>query len=201
MTRRWNHNIHYFPVLIQSVPPRCRRALDVGCGEGTLARKLGQSIPEVWAIDVNEEIIETARWDEPASAIEYLVGDFLTFPFTPESFDFVACVAALHHMDVEAALSRMTQLLRPGGTLAILGLARSDYPGELHRDLAATVWHRAHLLVKNHWESPAPTVWPPPHTYREIRSFAQRTLPGARFRRHLLWRYSIIWTKAVAEAA
>lgn len=28
---RWNHNIRYHRVILDSVPPDCRRALDIGC--------------------------------------------------------------------------------------------------------------------------------------------------------------------------
>ena len=38
-------------------------------------------------------------------------------------------------------------------------------------------------------------VWPPPLTYRDMRQLADRVLPGARYRRHLYWRYSLVWTK------
>jgi hypothetical protein len=38
-------------------------------------------------------------------------------------------------------------------------------------------------------------VWPPPETYGGMRALARELLPGARFRRHLLWRYSLIWRK------
>jgi ubiquinone/menaquinone biosynthesis C-methylase UbiE len=155
---RWNHNIHYHVVLLSAVPERCERALDIGCGEGTLARALRRSIGQVWAIDVDEDSIKSARRQDSQSEIEYLVGDFLTFPFAPASLDVVVCVAALHHMDAEAALRRMVELLRPAGTLAILGLARSRYPADLPRDLAATIVNRAYRLAKDRWESPAPTV-------------------------------------------
>jgi SAM-dependent methyltransferase len=177
------------------LPAGCERALDVGCGEGILARKLRRHVPHVFAIDIDETSIALARQQDPAAEIDYLLGDFLTFPFRRDSFDFIVSVAALHHMDAAAALQRMRELLRPGGTLAVLGLPRSRYPLDLPRDAVATIGTRAHRLVKRHWESPAPTLWPPPHTLREIGALAEPLLPGARMRRHLLWRYSLIWTK------
>jgi 2-polyprenyl-3-methyl-5-hydroxy-6-metoxy-1,4-benzoquinol methylase len=198
MGERWNHNIHYHSVLLDAMPAGCGRALDVGCGEGTLARKLRRSGAHVSAIDADAASIELARAQGPAAGIEYVHGDFLTFPFAAASFDFVVCVAALHHMDVTRALHRMAGLLRSGGVLAILGLARSRYPVDLPREAAAAVADSAHRLVKAKWESPSPTIWPPAHTYREIRHVAERALPRARFRRHLLWRYSIVWTRPSA---
>jgi 2-polyprenyl-3-methyl-5-hydroxy-6-metoxy-1,4-benzoquinol methylase len=187
---RWNHNIHYHPVLLEAMPERCERVLDVGCGEGVLARKLRALGCEVTAIDVDERSVRLAR--ELGSGIDYVVGDFMAYPFAPASFDFVVCVAALHHMDEAAALRRMRDLVRPGGSLAVLGLARSRYPADAPRDAAAAAVTRVHKLARTHWESPAPTIWPPPRTYSEVRAIAARELPGAHFRRHLLWRYSII---------
>jgi 2-polyprenyl-3-methyl-5-hydroxy-6-metoxy-1,4-benzoquinol methylase len=196
--RRWNHNIHYHRVLLEAVPEGCMSALDVGCGEGVLARRLRRSVMRVSAIDVDRDSIAVARQRDVASEIDYRLGDFLTAPFEPESFDFVVCVAALHHMDPAAALQRMRELLRPGGTLAVLGLARRRYPADLPRDVVATIVSRAYRATRGRWESTAPTVWPPPHTYSEIQRLAERTLPGMRFRRYLLWRYSITWTKMTA---
>jgi SAM-dependent methyltransferase len=194
----WNHNLHYHPVLLAAVPQRCERALDVGCGEGVFARKLLPSVATVTAIDRDQDVIETARRLEAGSEIDYLVGDFMTFPLEPESFELVVCVAALHHMDEEAALRRMADLLRPGGTLAVLGLARSRYPRDLGRDLLATGANWIHRLARGYWESPAATVWPPPHTFLGVRAITERVLPGAHFRRYLLWRYSIVWGKPSA---
>lgn len=195
---KWNHNIRYHPLLLAAAPAGAQRALDVGCGEGTLARKLWRSIRHVSAIDVEEHSVALARAHAGASEIDYLVGDFLRHPFAPASFDFIVCVAALHHMDPGAALGRMAELLRPGGTLAVLGLARSSYPADLPRDLAAVIAGQLHRLSQGWWNSPAPTIWPPAHTYGEVRVLAAASLAGARFHRHLLWRYSLVWSKPSA---
>ena len=32
-------------------------------------------------------------------------------------------------------------------------------------------------------------------TIEEVHSICERILPGARIRKHLLWRYSIVWNK------
>jgi len=179
-------------VLLAAVPAGCERALDVGCGEGDLARELRRHAAHVSAIDVDARSLELAG--AQGGGVEYLLGDFASFPLQPASFDFVVCVGALHHMDAASALARMRALLRPGGALAVLGLARSRYPADLPRDALAAVVSRALRLRRGWWESPAPQVWPPPHTYAQMRRIAQAELPGARLRRHLLWRYSIVWT-------
>jgi 2-polyprenyl-3-methyl-5-hydroxy-6-metoxy-1,4-benzoquinol methylase len=94
------------------------------------------------AIDLDELSIDVARHQDAGAGIEYIHGDFLSYDFEPASFDVIVSVAALHHMETTSALERMRQLLRPGGKLAIIGLARSRYPVDLPIDLAATLVHR-----------------------------------------------------------
>jgi hypothetical protein len=55
--------------------------------------------------------------------------------------------------------------------------------------------HRAHAVREPTWQHPSPVVWPPPHDYAQLREIAARVLPGSRFRRHALWRYSVVWVK------
>lgn len=78
------------------------------------------------------------------SNIDFILGDFMSHPFEPASFDAVVSIAALHHMPEGDALDRMAGLLRPGGTLCVVGLARSR----------------------------------------------------VRYRRHMMWRHSLVWTKS-----
>jgi SAM-dependent methyltransferase len=192
--RRWNHNIHYYPLVLAAVPPGCQRVLEVGCGEGMLARQLACRVPRVVGIDQDTANIELARRQGPDGQVEFVCGDFLTHPFPLASFGLIACVAALHHMDAAAALARMGQLLVPGGILVIVGLARSR-PPDLPWEAAAVIANLGHRATKCYWQHPSPIVWPPPHTYRQIRALAGEALPGVRFRRHLLWRYSLVWAK------
>jgi SAM-dependent methyltransferase len=197
----WNHNTHYHRLLLGAVPPGSGHALDVGCGEGLLARQLRQLVPRVTAIDVDAAVIGRARQQDGGAGVEYVQADFLTQDFPPASFDVIVSVAALHHMDEEAALRRMRLLLRPGGTLAVVGLARHRYPADLPMDLAA---QPAHWLLRARYgyrEVTAPTIWPPPHSYAQLRRISHQVLPGAAYRRRLLWRYSVVWTKPPAGPA
>ncbi|MCU1641835.1 MAG: hypothetical protein JWN03_2110 [Nocardia sp.] len=191
--QRWNTNIHYHRLLADAVG-EAQTVLDVGCGEGMLSRSLRQQIPQVTGIDLHEPSIALAR-AQPPHDITYICADFLTHPFPPASFDAIVSVATLHHMDPTAALIRMAELLTPGGTLAILGLARGTFPLDLPREALAALAYTPYRFRKNRWEHPSPIVWPPPHTYSEIRALTHRLLPGSRYRRRIYWRYSITWTK------
>jgi SAM-dependent methyltransferase len=206
----WNHNTLYHRVILEAVAAdprraidirrgdgaltRARRALDVGCGEGALTRELRRVVPEVVGIDRDPATICSARAHPEASDIRYVEGDALTYPFEPCSFDLVTAVASLHHMDAETLLCRLRDPLRPAGVLAVVGLARSERT-DLPIDVAAAVAHRMRRLRAPYWQHSSPTVSPPPETYPSMRRITARLLPGARFRRRLYWRYTVVWVK------
>ena len=203
VTEPWSHNVHYHSVILDAVPADCARALDVGCGQGALTRRLRTRVPEVTGIDRDQRSIELARAHPGAGDITYLHGDFLAEPLAPGSFDLVTAIASLHHMDAEAALARMRELLRPGGVLAVVGLARGRMPLDVAQAVPAVIGTQLHRLAvaRNRAEAPgttgyrSPVVWPPPLSYRAMRRLAERLLPGVRYRRHLYWRYSLTWSK------
>jgi SAM-dependent methyltransferase len=194
----WNHNIHYHPAVLAAVPAGAARALDVGCGDGRLARELRAVVPHVTALDRDEPTLAAARAADDGLGIDYVLGDFLLQDFEPGSFDFVCSIATLHHMDAATGLRRMSDLLRPGGRLAVVGLARLGGVrgiGYLPADLGGLVLHRVERSRRDFRRVTAPTIWPPPESYGSMRRIARTTLPGAKFRRRLLWRYSLIWEK------
>jgi SAM-dependent methyltransferase len=202
---RWNHNTHYHRVILGAIPPGCARALDIGCGAGALTRRLRQFVPHVTGVDRDQRSIELARAHPGAGDIDYLLADFLASPFEPGSLGLITSIASLHHMDAEPALGRMRDLLRPGGVLAVIGLARGISPAgiglagpavagnQLHR--AASAHQRRGVSGRPGAAYQPPVIWPPPLSYRDTRRLAARVLPGARYRRRLYWRYSLIWVK------
>jgi 2-polyprenyl-3-methyl-5-hydroxy-6-metoxy-1,4-benzoquinol methylase len=192
---RWNHNIHYHRVITAALPARCARVLDVGCGEGVLAAEIAPRAGLVVGLDQDAASIGTARREVEAPNVDFVIGDFLAHPFRPESFDAIVSVAVLHHVDSAAALSRMRELLRPGGVVALVGLARTRRPVDLGFDVAGAIAHRFYRLSRGYWESSAPTVWPPAESYQQARRTAEAILPVVRYQRHVLWRYSLVWRK------
>ena len=82
--------------------------LEVGCGEGELARALADAGWDVLAIDPaapDGPIFRRLKLEDVDE---------------PESFDAVVAARSLHHVtDLEAALDRIGTLLRPGGVLVL----------------------------------------------------------------------------------
>lgn len=191
----WNHNVHYQPVILGAVPPGCGPALDVGCGDGLLACRLADRCAEVTGIDRDPPMIARALARAlDHSRVTFIEADFLTHDFAEASFDFVCANTSLHHMDFAAALTKAARLLRPGGRLAIVGLAADKSVTDL---LAGTPGIPVALFYRTRYrkgESGAP-IMDPDLSWREVRATAGRLLPGVRYRRHVLWRYSLLWSK------
>jgi ubiquinone/menaquinone biosynthesis C-methylase UbiE len=181
-------------LILSAMPAPCRSALDVGCGDGTLLVKLAERADAVVGIDASEAMAERARRSISNPRVEIVHGDFLAHDFGDRRFDFITCVAALHHMDFRAALGRMTRLLRPAGRFVVVGIAR---PNTL-KDFA---FHAAGLTVtqlerrRRTLDDPRAPLADPDMTYADVERAAVGMLPGAQFRRLLLCRYLLAWTK------
>ncbi|MET9296439.1 class I SAM-dependent methyltransferase [Streptomyces sp. NPDC003077] len=192
----WNTNVARHPGILRAVPQGCGDALDVGCGDGLLARKLTDHAKRVTGIDSSPEMIARAREFAVGNPqLAFVEGDFLTADLPTESYDFICSVATVHHMDFASALTRMRELLRPGGTLVVVGLARDASPADRAVTLAAAPIVR---IVKVLRRAHGPDGMPAAHPqmgYGQVRTTARLLLPGVRYRRHLLRRYSLTWQK------
>jgi 2-polyprenyl-3-methyl-5-hydroxy-6-metoxy-1,4-benzoquinol methylase len=188
----WNRNIHYHNLVLQAVPPNCGRALDVGCGQGQLARKLAQRCTEVIAIDVDEGALGRATAKE---RVRYVQGDVMTHDFAESSFDLIVAVATLHHLPLKAALVRFQSLLKPGGSLVVVGLHRvttlEDYILAMIAIPISWLYRLRYGLA--HVGAP---ICDPDETLNEIRTTCGEMLPGARFSRLLQFRYLLVWKKS-----
>ncbi|MGP3969059.1 class I SAM-dependent methyltransferase [Streptomyces sp. 6N223] len=193
----WNHNVAHHPLVLRAVPDRCAEALDVGCGDGRFERKLAARVTRVTGIDTSPEMLALARERGKGLAnAAFREGDFLAADLKAGSYDFVCSVSAVHHMDFAAALTRMRELLRPGGVLVVVGLARDATAGDrVFGALGVPGW-LVNRLRRNHGGPAGMPVLDPEMSWREVRDEARRLLPGVRYRRHLLWRYSLVWRNA-----
>jgi 16S rRNA A1518/A1519 N6-dimethyltransferase RsmA/KsgA/DIM1 with predicted DNA glycosylase/AP lyase activity len=68
----WNHNLHYHRVIVNIIPANCRRALDIGCGQGALTRDLRWFVPDVPNLERDERRIALARGHPGAADIGYV---------------------------------------------------------------------------------------------------------------------------------
>ncbi len=100
-----------------------QRVLDVGTGEGQVARVLAEAGAEVTGIDpIRAQVVEAAR--RPSTALVkpvYLRAGAAGLPFATNSFDaVVACLVFEHIDDVDEAIGEVARVLRPGGRFVFL---------------------------------------------------------------------------------
>jgi ubiquinone/menaquinone biosynthesis C-methylase UbiE len=202
---RWDQSDYHRAMLLREAPGHSAASLDVGCGTGAFARLLAERSDRVLALDLSPNMIAMARSRSLAFGnIDYEVADVMSRALPSEHFDCVASLATVHHLPLETALMRFGRTLRPGGVLLILDVFRSATVGDLiasatsYPVAAALRWRYAGRL------RPLPEVraaWKEHGRHdrysslREMREVCARVLPGARVRRHLLWRYSLVWRK------
>jgi SAM-dependent methyltransferase len=100
----------------------CTRVLDVGCGTGRLAARLGElsSVRSIVGLDFSAGMLEQARARlASADATALVRGDATRLPFADGTFDIVITSEVLEHIqDDVAAISEMTRVLKPGGRFA-----------------------------------------------------------------------------------
>jgi ubiquinone/menaquinone biosynthesis C-methylase UbiE len=201
----WNHNARYHEYLLSHVPERCGRVLEIGCGAGAFARLLARRAESVLAIDLSPRMIRLARErSEAYTNVEFVNGDVAAFQFTDEQFDCVATLATLHHLPAEEILSKVRRALKPGGVFLCLDLyRRSDltdllfdcaaYPSSLLLRLLKTGKPRPPKQVRDAYAAHGKTDTL--LTLPQAERVCADTLPGALLRRHLFWRYSVVWKK------
>jgi SAM-dependent methyltransferase len=93
-----------------------RAVLDVGTGEGQLARLAVEQpgVERVVGLDPTEAQLEAAR--DRAGGPAYVRGEAARLPFPDAGFDaVVACLVFEHIDDVDAAIAEVGRVLAPGG--------------------------------------------------------------------------------------
>lgn len=204
-TDDWSHNGHYHGFLLRQLPVSCEAVLEIGCGTGGLARQLAARAGQVLALDLSPAMIRIAQARSAGCAnIDYRVADVLAWDWPAERFDGIISVATLHHLPLAEILPRLRDALKPGGVLVVLDLFKSAGPRDRLLDALALPVSAVLSLLKNGRLRESPEVraaWDAhgQHdaylTLAEIRQACADILPGARVRRHLLRRYSLVWRK------
>jgi len=127
-------------LLLRILPPL--EVADLGAGEGLLSELLARRCKRVVAVDNSERIVAfgvaKARKNHVKN-LEFRLGDLQEPPIEPESVDLAILSQALHHAAEPAkAIAGAYRILRPGGQILILDLARHTF-------------QKAHELYGDRW--------------------------------------------------
>ncbi|GLW69742.1 methyltransferase [Kitasatospora phosalacinea] len=216
MRMPFDHNDHYHRLLLRQLPPGCRTALDVGCGTGRFARRLAARGIVVDAVDPAAEAVAAAReltarelstreLTAAAGAGErprFRQADVTQVELPRGHYDFVSCLASLHHMPFDTVRA-LRESLAPGGVLVVLGCyperSRTDWAWSLAA-VPVNAAARVAVALAERVRGGRPAgpgavrapVAPPRMSYAETRREAAVLLPGCRMRRLLFWRYLLV---------
>lgn len=201
----WTANNHYHSLLLKHVPASCGNALEIGCGTGAFARQLAERSRRVIGLDLSAEMIRVARSRSSRfQNLEFQVADAMTWNFPQSHFDFVCSIATLHHLEQRELLLKIRDALKPRGVLVVLDLVQSDSMVERMFDVVGLGVSSGLRLIHNGRFQPSPEVrkaWEQHgkhdsySTVSQLRALAGEILPGARVKRHLLWRYTLVYEK------
>jgi SAM-dependent methyltransferase len=105
-------------------PLRTARILDVGCGIGGPARRLGELRGcSIVAVDIVEDLVLTARrLASDSREIRFLVAHAEHLPFAASSFDHVWALGMLAHTRFVAFADEARRVLAEGGVFAAVEL-------------------------------------------------------------------------------
>ncbi|MFE5854237.1 class I SAM-dependent methyltransferase [Streptomyces sp. NPDC056500] len=196
----WSHNDHYGPWTADCVAASgARSVLDVGCGTENLAALLRSRGATVTGLERDAATARAAAErfvDDPAVTI--VQANFADRE-RQRRWDAITLVAVLHHLPLVPTLRELRGCLTPGGRLVVVGCYREDGPADRVANLPAALANPIMALVKHPGRAPelpphmtAPTT-DPQETLGDIRSAATQELPGARIRRRLFWRYTLVY--------
>ena len=126
--------------LLRLMPPLI--IADLGAGDGGFSLLLAQNAEKVVAVDSSAKMIEFAREQATRNHVknvEYRLGDMEELPIDDASVDIVFFSQSLHHaLHPNRAVAEAARILKPGGRIAILDLAKHRF--EEARDLYADEW-------------------------------------------------------------
>ncbi len=164
---------------VEERSPESLRALDVGCGTGTLAALLAASPWRAQAVGLDYAPAMCAEASRKAARAggtgraAFVAGDSEHLPFADRSFDLLTCSNSFHHYPhQQAVVNEMRRLLRPGGRLFIVDGFRDNVIGWFVFDVIIS------RIERHVYHAP----WPVMHDY-----FAKAGLTNIRRRKFNLW--------------
>ncbi|HET9731223.1 MAG TPA: class I SAM-dependent methyltransferase [Acidimicrobiales bacterium] len=131
--------------------------LDVGCGEGHIARRLARAGGRVLGVDPTRGLLDraAAREGDDPLGVEYRLDRAETLTTVPDdAFDVVVASLVLHHVeDLQGALRRCRAALRAAGSIVVIvPHPWSDSPGAKWVDVGDAMRRLlGDYAVEGHW--------------------------------------------------
>ncbi|MGE3332033.1 MAG: methyltransferase domain-containing protein [Rhodospirillaceae bacterium] len=129
------------------------RVLEIGCGTGFLYQALAPDLKDAsWLLtDLSEAMVRRARSGPAGRTAQFAVTDGERPPFAPGSFDLICASLVFQWFeDLPGTLTKLTDLLAPGGALAFTTLTAESFPEwrAAHHELGARAAVRGYPTVR-----------------------------------------------------
>ncbi|MGH7023508.1 MAG: class I SAM-dependent methyltransferase [Caulobacteraceae bacterium] len=124
-------------ILDEASPRPGARLLDLACGPGRVALPIADRFAEVWAVDLEPDMIEAGRREAKRLGlrnVHWVVGRAEDFEAAPGGFDLITIGEAFHRLDRPRVAAMAYDWLKPGGGFVTLG--------PLIEEEAAPPWRR-----------------------------------------------------------
>lgn len=203
----WNRDAAYHRWITHIAAEHAGDVLDVGCGDGLLAQRLAEVSRSVVGID--KDPVAIAQAHKRLSMVpntDAAVSEFGTeWGLVPESYDVVTMVSTLHELPLLPTLERVIELLKPGGTLLVVGVTAPETFADRAVQWTTAPYARAletfytwRGMYRPEFVSAQPVT--PAYSFADVTDAVAELLPAAELHRGLLGRYRLRWSKPVAVA-
>mgnify|MGYP000314728053 CR=1 FL=1 len=123
-----------FNELIGKAAHKKGKALEVGCGRGSLSSYFVDNGWDVTLLDYSDSVLEAAKsiFKQNGHKAEFVQGDANSLQFENDSFDITYSIGLLEHFeDVKTPISEQLRILKPGGWF--LGYIVPERPDNLQK--------------------------------------------------------------------
>lgn len=132
----WHYRDHFFEL----VPEPRERTIEIGCGEGRVARDLKERGHSVVGIDSAPTLLAAAQALDPAG--DYVLADAADLPFEDESFGLAVAYNSLMDIDdMSGAVHEAWRVLKPGSRFCICVTHPVNDAGEFEHGEPGAAFH------------------------------------------------------------
>jgi ubiquinone/menaquinone biosynthesis C-methylase UbiE len=158
---------------------RPRSLLDLGCGNGYLAKALRGRAPEIYALEPSPVMYAIAEKNLDGG-VDLRQGSAEAMPFEDSSFDMVVSLLSFRYMAWDRALDEIRRVLKDTGVFILVDLfAGSFNPLCLHKYLAAWTAARIQYIGKRGYYKKLRALTENDAWRRMVREHPKRELAGA----------------------
>jgi SAM-dependent methyltransferase len=144
------YRVPYPRVLMQDLVGRAGvtgqgRLLDLACGPGRVTFALVGAFREIWAIDLEPEMVEVGKEETARRGvghIEWMVGKAEELTAPPGWFELVTIGEAFHRLDRQVVAEQAIRWLEPGHGLAVIGNCSLASDWEPWQRVVAQIVHK-----------------------------------------------------------